>query len=97
MKIRAVAVDVAEAAADDEERGEGQGVARHDPLDGSERGVELPDDGRDRHVQDGGVEHDDERRHEDDDQRDPARPIRRRDVGSVRGFMVIKLPVECVN
>ena len=66
-----LAVDVAQAPADDQEGGEGQGVAGDHPFEAGQRGVELAKDGGDGHVEDRGVEHHDHRRHQDDAQRDP--------------------------
>ena len=66
-----VPVDVAEAAADDQERGEREGVAGDDPLQARQGRVELPQDRRDRDVEDRVVDDDDDRRHQRDGQREP--------------------------
>ena len=68
----AVAVHVAEPAADDQERRERQRVAGDDPLEAREVGVELAQDRRNRDVQDGVVEHRDGDRHDHDRGREPA-------------------------
>ena len=57
-----VAVDVAEAAADDEQRRERERVAGDHPFEARQRRVELAQDRGDRDVEHRVVEHHDERR-----------------------------------
>ena len=72
MKIAAMAVDVAEPAADDEQRRERERVAGDDPQQRRQRRVEVGADRRDRDVQHGVVEHDDERGQDHDERARPS-------------------------
>ena len=53
----AAAEQVAERAAEQDQRGEGEGVAVDGPLQAVQRGVQVPADRRECHVDDGPVEH----------------------------------------
>ena len=61
MKTLPAAVDVAERAAEEQQRAEGDEVAVEDPLETAQAGVEVLADGRQRHVDDGPVEERDAR------------------------------------
>ena len=86
--IRRAAVDVAEAAADDQPGRERQRVARDDELDRAGAGVQVGLHRRDRDVDDEEVQHDHERAGEDDEQRrEPGDPglLRRPRCGGGEG------------
>jgi hypothetical protein len=65
------AVGVGDLAPDQHQRRERQGVARHDPLELGEIGVEVALDRRQRDVHDGVVEHDHEEPDRDRRERQP--------------------------
>ena len=77
-----VTVEVAEPAADHEQRRERQRVSGDDPLEARQRRVEFAQDGRDRDVEDRAVDDDDEQRGDDHRQRDPPARIQ---LGAVGG------------
>ena len=65
------AVPVRDGPGQQQQRGEGEGVGVHDPLQPAGARVQVPREGRQRHVDDGGVHHDDEQAEAEHPQRVP--------------------------
>ncbi len=81
----AVPVDVAEAAADDEQRGERERVAGDHPQQRRQRGVEVGADRGDRDVEHRVVEHHDERGQQHDERARPNAADRAARGGATAG------------
>ncbi len=64
--------DVTEAPSQEQEAAEGQQVGVHDPRERLLREAEVLPDRRERHADDGHVEHDHQVAQAEDDQREPA-------------------------
>jgi hypothetical protein len=75
-------VQIAEATADHEQRGDRQRITRNDPLHAGEIGLELTQDRRDRDVQNCVVENRDRYRGDRDRGRDPPLRIKFGAIGS---------------
>ena len=77
----APAEPVAERSRGEQQAGEHHGVAVDDPLQRARGGVQAVDQGRQRHVEDGGVDGDDHQREAQHAQRPPLAGVGGRDPG----------------
>ena len=79
QRVRALAADeVGGLAAEEDECGRDERLERDRRLDAADRRADVLDDGRDRHVHDRRVDHEDEHRHREQDREAPVR---------LRGFL----------